>query len=74
MKTTQQTVNEALNTAIFENGYRDLIQGSPLSVAVDLLQHCSELEEIPARDVVACVIDYQIWWASHQGEPTAPRQ
>lgn len=72
----QEWVDEALDTAVFENGYRELMSWSADAVVDDLMDLCSELEP-PKNErkrkqfeasVNAHVIDYQLWYARTKGK------
>lgn len=67
-KSLQDRVNEALDIAVFENDYRELMDADAGEVASDLMDNCSELEPASQGDepdddyedaVKACVLDYQ---------------
>jgi hypothetical protein len=62
MSTLQDKVNEALDTAVFENSYRDLMYQTPKEVADDLCSFSSNLEDEDVVDVAKCVLDYQTWY------------
>lgn len=75
--TVQEWVDEALDTAVFENGYRELMSWGADAVVVDLMDLCPELEP-PKNErrkrkqfeasVKAHVIDYQLWYARTKGK------
>lgn len=77
--TIQQWVDEALDTAVFENGYSELMSWSAPQVVQDLMDLCSELEppknerkrEAFEKKVLSFVVDYQLWYAATKGK--APR-
>lgn len=55
----QAKVDEALANAI-QNDYAGFaISGSLLHVAMDLKQHCSEVEDEDVSDLYDCVVDYR---------------
>jgi len=66
-------VDEALDDAVFENGYRDLMDEQSLTVAFDLIQNRCDLENENFVAIADCVVDYQDWYSSHSDVPTIPR-
>lgn len=60
VKVLQDTVNEALDVAIHENGYTELLKQSHEQVAVDLCTNFQPLEEEDVSAVAACVAQYMV--------------
>lgn len=62
----QDRVNAALDAAVFENGYRELMTQTPFEVAVDLCDYSPEVEDEDVKAVTACVKDYQKWFEENE--------
>lgn len=60
----QGRVDRALDTAVFENGYLDLMDQHPSEVARDLCEYESDLEHEDVGEVQDCVVDYLAWYRS----------
>jgi hypothetical protein len=60
----QYKVDNALDIAVFENGYVELMTQPTSEVAKDLCTYCASLEDEEVDRVEACVQDYQQWWES----------
>lgn len=58
----QSKVDEALDTAVFENEFTNLMTQDSQSLAEDLKQYCSELEKYPIEDIRKAAENYQKWF------------
>jgi hypothetical protein len=64
MRTLQHLVDRALDAAVFENGYTDLMGQSPHEVALDLCTYDAALQHVGTGRVEVYVKDYIDWyWA-----------
>ena len=54
----QSRVNEALNIAVNENGYDELISMVPSTIAFDISLYCSDLEDVDESELADCV---KVW-------------
>lgn len=70
----QQRVDSALNTAVFENGYTNLMHRLPSYVAEDLRSSCQDLEDEKSIPLALCVLSYQQWYLSRPETPSEPRK
>ena len=62
--TLQDKVNKALDAAVFENSYVELMSSSAREVAEDLCVYSREFEKEEIKNVIPCVEDYKSWfWA-----------
>lgn len=69
MESLQKRVDRALDNAVFENGYTNLMDATPSEVAGDLCDFSPDVEGEAHREVASCVSDYQRWYASHSHRP-----
>lgn len=63
----QTRVNEALNIAVHENGYHELIIMSSSNVAFDISLYCSDLEDVDQSELEDCVEVWQKMWDNPPG-------
>ena len=56
-------VNEALNTAVFENQYVELLYMNPEAVAQDITLYASDLEDELSEDIIPFIRE---WITLHQ--------
>lgn len=68
----QKKVDRALDAAVFENGYVELMTLGPEEVAVDLCTYDDAMENEDLNEVTKCVTDYIAWYGS--GAADGPRQ
>jgi hypothetical protein len=76
----QSRVDRALDAAVFENGYRELMGQGADEVTVDLCTYDPEMEDLARAsdeapdEIQRCVQDYMDWYARQGSDgPKAPR-
>lgn len=73
-KKLQKLVDVALDAAVFENGYVNLMKQSPSEVADDLCTYEQTLEASDPVAVQKCVEVYQLWyWSDSNTDRCAPQ-
>jgi hypothetical protein len=73
----QKKVDRALDAAVFENGYTDLMTQGADEVATDLCTYDEEFEGLDGEElgeIEKCVADYQKWyWSPENADRTTGR-
>lgn len=71
-KSLQRRVDEALDAAVFENEYVELMTRGVGEVTTELLTYSPGMEDEDEAEVHACVQNYATWYRS--GNANGPRQ
>lgn len=59
MDNLKARVATALQTAVFENGFVELLYMSPEKVSMDITTHCPDLKGEKPEDLISFILEWQ---------------